>query len=90
MSTAAIDQVLDSLERATTAALALARQLAAARSQDPDEWTRFPSPSDRCAISGLSRSALYRLCTAGDVRKKTIGGAAYYAGTDVRTHLSKS
>lgn len=89
MSTAAIDQVLDSLERATTAALALARQLAAART-DGDEWTRFPSGADRCPISGLSRSALYRLCTSKKVRKKSIGGAAYYAGADIRSHLSQS
>jgi predicted DNA-binding transcriptional regulator AlpA len=89
MSTAAIDQVLDSLERATTAALALARQLAAARGDD-DQWTRFPSASARCPISGLSRSALYRLTTAGTVRRKSIGGSAYYSASDVRNHIAQS
>lgn len=75
--------ILDQLEKATAAAIALTRTLVAGR-EDGDEWTRLPAPGTRCPISGWSRSKLYHLTTAGKVRRKSVGGTSYYSGADVR------
>jgi hypothetical protein len=79
--------VLSDLRRATNAALSLAEQLAAAR-VDGDEWLRFPRPEDRCPISGFSRSKIDRLARARQIRRKTVGKAAFYSGADMRRLLS--
>lgn len=83
------DAIIRDLERATAAAFALARQLAAARA-DGDEWTRFPSPKGRCPISGFSRSKIDRLTSAGTIRRKSVGTSAFYSGADVRRILQES
>jgi hypothetical protein len=80
--------ILDQLEAATKAAFALAREMSAARGDD-DEWTRFPSPSARCAVSGWSRQQIDRLTRAGKVRRKTVGSSAFYSAADVRRLLSE-
>jgi hypothetical protein len=81
--------VLDRLEAATAAAIALARQLAAVHSAD-DEWLRMPAKnSGRCPISRWSRSKLYKLAEAGQVRTKSVAGARFYSAADVRKLLTE-
>lgn len=82
------DTVLDQLEAATKAAIALARELAAARG-DADEWTRLPAVDGRCPVSRFSRSKINRLISAGKVRAKSVQGARFYAAADVRRLLSE-
>lgn len=82
------DLVLDQLEAATKAAIALARELAAAR-RDGDEWTRFPAAKGRCAISGFGRTKLYTLAKLGRIRSKTVGKAVFYSAADIRRMLSE-
>ena len=36
------------------------------------EFIRLPNPGTRCPYCGLSRTAMYRLCTEGSVRSKTL------------------
>jgi hypothetical protein len=84
----AIDAVLDQLEAATKAGLALARELAAAR-RDGDEWMRLPAVDGRCPVSRFSRSKINRLISAGTVRSKSVQGARFYAAADVRRLLSE-
>ena len=82
--------ILDRLEESTRAAIALARELAAARG-DGDEWTRLPSNNGgRCHVSRWSRAKLYRLIAAGQVRSKTVAGARFYAAADVRRLLTEN
>jgi hypothetical protein len=81
MSAMTADTVLDRLEEATRAAIALARQLAAARTGDDDEWLRMPPPRG-------GRSKLYALSKDGRLRTKSVQGARYYAGADVRRLLA--
>jgi hypothetical protein len=89
MSAMTADTVLDRLEEATRAAIALARQLAAARTGDDDEWLRMPPPrGGRCPISKWSRTKLYALSKDGHLRTKSVQGARYYAGADVRRLLA--
>jgi hypothetical protein len=83
-----IDAVLDQLEAATKAGLALARELAAAR-RDGDEWMRMPPAKGHCPISRLSRSSLNRQIIAGKVRSKNVRGLKFYAGADVRRLLNE-
>lgn len=80
--------VLDALESATKAAIALARELATARA-DGDEWTRFPASGSRCAVSGWSRAKIDRLTRAGSVRRKTVGNSVFYSAADVRRMLNE-
>jgi hypothetical protein len=87
MSAMTADSVLDRLEEATRAAIALARELAAAR-RDGDEWTRLPAADGRCPVSAFSRSKINRLIAAGSVRAKSVGGARFYAAADVRRLLA--
>jgi hypothetical protein len=83
------DAVLDQLEAATRAAIALARELAAARG-DGDQWTRLPSNNGgRCPVSRWSRSKINRLIAAGKVRAKSVQGARFYAAADVRQLLTQ-
>lgn len=82
------EAVLDQLEAATKAAIALARELAAAR-RDGDEWLRFPSAGTRCPISGWGRTKIYELTKSGRIRGKQVGSAAFYAGADVRRMLNE-
>lgn len=84
----AYETTIAELRRATNAALDLAAQLASAR-QDPDQWTRFPSASGRCAISGFSRSKIGRLAAEGTIRRKTVGSSAFYSAADLRAFLSQ-
>ena len=83
-----IETVIDDLEKATNAALALCKQLAAARG-DADEWHRLPSPAKRCSISGFSRSKIVRLIDSNEIRGKHVGSSRFYAGADVRKLISK-
>ena len=80
--------VLDRLEEATKAAIAVARALAK-QAADDDEWLRFPAAAGRCPISGWSRAKIDRLTRAGQVRRKTVGTSAFYAGADVRRLLTE-
>jgi hypothetical protein len=84
----AIDAVLDQLEAATKAGLALARELAAAR-REGDEWLRMPAAKGRCQISHMSRSSLNRQIIAGKVRAKSVRGLKFYSGADVRRLLNE-
>lgn len=83
------DAVLDRLEEATRAAIALARELAAARS-DGDEWLRLPAQDARCPVSRFSRSKINRLIAAGKIRSKSVGSARFYAGADLRRLITET
>lgn len=83
-------EVIADLERATAAAFALARSLAAesdARAADGDDWTRMPKKGERSA-EGMSRSTIERLQQSGKVRRKTVGGLSYYSAADARRVIS--
>lgn len=80
--------VLDQLEAATKAAIALARELAAARG-DADEWTRYPAAKGRCTVSGWSRSKIHRLAERGQIRRKQVGTSVFYSAADVRRLISQ-
>lgn len=81
--------VLDQLERAMIAALALTRALVAAQSPD-DQWLRMPPVKGRCQVSQWSRSKIARLIASGQVRGKRVGGSAFYSAADVRALLSQN
>ena len=86
-----LDRATDALHAAAKAVLRIARsqeRTAAAKSTDPDEWTRLPASPRRCPVSGWSRSTLIRRCNGGEVRRKTVGGATFYAAADVRRLIS--
>lgn len=85
MSTA--EEILAELRRATDAAFDLAESLTAASIPDGDQWTRLPRDGERS--NGESRSGLKALIRDGYVRKKTVGGRAYYSAGDLRDYLSR-
>lgn len=86
-----LDRATDALHAAAKAVLRLARsneRAAAAKSADPDEWTRLPNGTRRCPVSGWSRSTLIRRANAGDIRRKSVRGTTFYAAADVRRIIS--
>lgn len=86
-----LERATDALHAAAKAVLRLARsneRAAAAKAADPDEWTRLPFGIRRCPVSGWSRSTLIRRAKAGDIRRKSVGGASFYAAADVRRLIS--
>lgn len=82
------EAVLADLRKATEAAFRLAENLIAAQGDD-DGWTRLPSPSSRCHITGFSRSKVIRLIEAGIIRGKKVGASRFYSATDIRKHISQ-
>ena len=92
-------EVMERLERASAemadamrAALALVKQMVRdmeARIADDDDWTRMPRRGGRCA-EGWSLRSLPREITKKTVRKKRIGGFAYYSAADVRRAIAES
>lgn len=88
-----LERATDALHAASKAVLRLARsneRTASAKAADPDEWTRLPNGIRRCPVSGWSRSTLIRRCNGGEVRRKTVGGATFYAAGDVRRLISSA
>lgn len=89
MDAAAIyDQIAEASAQLAKATAAAAELLRVSRTAD-DEWLRLPPASDRCPISGFSRSHIVRLTKAGTIRKKSVGAAAFYSGADLREYLAK-
>jgi len=81
-----LDRALVEVHAATQAALTLAKatvKATEARIADDDDWTRMPRRGERCA-EGWSLRSLQREITKKTVRKKRIGGFAYYSASDVR------
>jgi hypothetical protein len=87
MHPTAIHAVLDELDRAIQAALRVARVLATSQG-DEDAWTRMPSPTGRCPVSGWSRATLQRRIREGKVRAKLVQGCRFYSAADVRQLLA--
>ena len=86
-----LDRATDELHAAAKAVLRLARsneRAAAAKSADPDEWTRLPNGTRRCPVSGWSRSTLIRREKTGSIRFKSVQGSTFYAAADVRRIIS--
>lgn len=78
--------ILNELERAICAAMALTRAMLVSQAPD-DQWLRMPSTKGRCPISQWSRSKIYRLTKQGAVRSKHVGTSAFYSASDVRAIL---
>ena len=58
--------------------------------QDPTTWARLPRPSDRCRVTGWSRSTIYRLISEGHIRAKTVNNARFYSTADVRAYIENA
>jgi hypothetical protein len=82
-SSAAVQQIILELDRATRAAFSLLHELTASRSEG-DEWTRLPRPKLRCPVSHFSRSKVNSLIAADKIRAKTVSGGRYYSLADMR------
>jgi hypothetical protein len=81
-----LDRATAELHAATKAALELAKatvKATEARIADDDDWTRMPPRGERCR-EGWSLRSLQREIEKKNVRKKRIGGFAYYSAADVR------
>lgn len=85
-----LDRALVEVHAATQAALVLAKatvKATEARIADDDDWTRMPRRGERCP-EGWSLRSLQREIEKKNVRKKRIGGFAYYSAADVRKLIS--